>query len=433
MISLKLIFRLLCVLLSSGLIIWQTYRYLYSDEDIIQVNFKRFHSEQHLVYPDLTLCFGATDPSRGNQTDVKHNTPRKGLRNIGIDNDTLQIEDYIDRITIKDSHGHVVQYSRSGMCTPAGTEGRTLSTNVVLRRYQIGNCFAIGIPFVEETEMHEIDVRIKNEVFKSNNAPSKQHIDKKKTLSIGLTHQNQFFPLVNGKQISYDLDPDFDSGKCLGFIINVRGMEIVHLRNKVNFPCNNFGTADSIKFLSDLTNRLGCKPQHWKFPSELPDCSPKVLRNSRDKLDQGMYDSHLKRLATPCQYIHNFWHDYTIDTSCDDGHDEVYIKVIYNDVPFKEIKFVPAHTLWRLAMNVLTISGVILGLSVIQIPELLSKAKKHAKNCLINEVRKDKNKIIQEEPKIDNSKETSKAMLVVKHQPITEPLLAPYVDKFVYI
>ena len=126
-------------------------------------------------------------------------------------------------------------------------------------------------------------------------------------------------------------------------------------------------------------------------------------------------------------------HDYTIDTSCDDGNDEVYIKVIYNDVPFKEIKFAPAHTLWRLAMNVLTISGVILGLSVIQIPELLSKAKKHAKNCLINEVRKDKNKIIQEEPKIDNSKETSKAMLVVKHQPITEPLLAPYVDKFVYI
>jgi len=146
-----------------------------------------------------------------------------------------------------------------------------------------------------------------------------------------------------------------------------------------------------------------------------------------------MYDSHLKRLATPCQYIHNFWHDYTIDTSCDDGNDEVYIKVIYNDVPFKEIKFDPAHTLWRLAMNVLTISGVILGLSVIQIPELLSKVKKHAKNCLINEVRKDKNKIIQEEPKIDNSKETSKAMLVVKHQPITEPLLAPYVDKFLYI
>ena len=84
-------------------------------------------------------------------------------------------------------------------------------------------------------------------------------------------------------------------------------------------------------------------------------------------------------------------------------------------------------------MNVLTISGVILGLSVIQIPELLSKAKKHAKNRLIKEVRKDKNKIIEEEPKIDNSKETSKAMLVVKHQPITEPLLAPYAGKFLYI
>ena len=180
MIALKLIFRLFCVLLSSGLIIWQTYRYLYSDEDVIQVNFKRFHSEQHLVYPDLTLCFGATDPSRRNQTDEKHNTPRSGLRNIGVDNDTLQIEDYIDRITIKDSHGHVVQYSRSGVCTPAGMEGRTLSTNVVLRRYQIGNCFAIGIPFVEETEMHEIDVRIKNEVFTSNILPPKNTSKKRK-------------------------------------------------------------------------------------------------------------------------------------------------------------------------------------------------------------------------------------------------------------
>ena len=84
-------------------------------------------------------------------------------------------------------------------------------------------------------------------------------------------------------------------------------------------------------------------------------------------------------------------------------------------------------------MNTLTIFGVILGLSVIQIPELLSKAKKHAKNRLFKEVRKDKNKIIEEEPKIDNSNETLKAALVVKHQPITEPLLAPYVDKFLYI
>ena len=174
MFSLKLIFRLFCVLLSSGLIIWQTYRYLYSDDDIIQVDFKRFHSEQHLVYPDLTLCFGARAPPKKNHTDDGQNLPRKGIRNIGADNDTLKIEDYIDKITIKDSHGHIVQYSRSGVCTPAGMEGRTLSTNVVLRRYQIGNCFAIGIPFVEETEIHAIDVRIKNEVFKANDYLSKQ-------------------------------------------------------------------------------------------------------------------------------------------------------------------------------------------------------------------------------------------------------------------
>ena len=433
MISLKLIFRLFCVLLSSGLIIWQTYRYLYSDDDIIQVDFKRFHSEQHLVYPDLTLCFGALAPPKTNHTDDGQNLPRKGIRNIGADNDTLKIEDYINKITIKDSYGHTIQYSRSGVCLPAGMEGRTLSTNVVLRRYQIGNCFAIGIPFFEETEIHAIDVRIKNEVFKSNDDLSIQPIDKKKALSIGLTHQNQFFPLVNGKQISYDVHPDFDSGKCLGFIINVRGMEIVHLRNKVNFPCNNFGADDSIKVLLDLTNRLGCKPQHWKFPSELPDCSPKELEKSRNQLDQGMYDSHLKRLARPCQYIHNFWHDYIIDTSCNDGNNEVYIKVIYNDVPFKEIKFVPAHTLWRLAMNVLTITGVILGLSVIQTPELLSKARKHAKNRLVKEVRNDQNQSIQEEPEIGNLKEASKAMVAVKHKTSTKTLLAPYVDKCLYI
>ena len=76
------------------------------------------------------------------------------------------------------------------------------------------------------------------------------------------------------------------------------------------------------------------------------------------------------------QYL---WHDYTFDTSCVDEKGTFHIKVVYNSLPYKEIQFVPYHTLWGLTTNVLTIVGVFLGVSLYQAPNLLHTAKHRIK------------------------------------------------------
>jgi hypothetical protein len=91
-----------------------------------------------------------------------------------------------------------------------------------------------------------------------------------------------------------------------------------------------------------------------------------------------MYDSHEEKLIKPCRYIQSLWNDHEFLASCpnEKGIDGTFqITVVYNDLPFKEISFIPAHTLWGLITNMLTIIGVILGVTVYQLPVLLERAR----------------------------------------------------------
>ena len=83
---------------------------------------------------------------------------------------------------------------------------------------------------------------------------------------------------------------------CPGFIVRIRGMEIVHKRNKATDPCNNDGEEESIKVLEELTTRLGCKPQDWDFPSTTSECTPAEMKKYRDVLDNGLYSAHAKKI-----------------------------------------------------------------------------------------------------------------------------------------
>ena len=95
-------------------------------------------------------------------------------------------------------------------------------------------------------------------IFNPDDVPKKSDfIDRKGKFSVGLTYQNQFFPLLNGKDKA--IGENEMKKDCPGFIVSIRGMEIVHKRNKVDEPCNNDGEEDYIKELEDLTASLGCK------------------------------------------------------------------------------------------------------------------------------------------------------------------------------
>ena len=388
---LKALFNVFCVIIAVALVVYEIYEYNYSEADIIKINFRRFNNDQKTPYPSLTLCFDGITNLKINDTSPQ-TLPKKDLFRAGSNKTMLKVEEYIKMISTRDFDGNIVRYSKDGTGTIDGIEGRKLSTNIILRRYKVG-CFAIGIPFIKNKEINWINVEIKKSIFEPGNVPKKSDfIDSKGKFSVGLTYQNQFFPLLNGKDKA--IGENEMKKDCPGFIVSIRGMEIVHKRNKVDDPCNNDGEKDYIKELEELTDNLGCKPEHWDFPSDTSECTSEELKKYRDILVHGLYSAQAKKLIRPCRYMQNIWNDYDFDTKCVYKKGTFHIKIIYNLLQYKEVEYVPAYDLSGLTLNILTILGVILGISLYQTPKIINKGKLCIKKMISSRLYQQQNSYI---------------------------------------
>ena len=123
-------------------------------------------------------------------------------------------------------------------------------------------------------------------------------------------------------------------------------MEIVRSRDKPGNPCNMYGYDEGIQVLDDISTTIGCKPPHWGFATDLPDCLPDNMTTHREILDNGLYQSNQKSLMKPCTTINDLYSDYAYDTSsdsCSEGKETVDITIVYDDLPFKEIIVTQAY------------------------------------------------------------------------------------------
>ena len=248
-----------------------------------------------------------------------------------------------------------------------GEESRLglLSRGFVLRRYRAMNCFAIGVPFVKQKEIKSMQIRLRKSIFTENNDRNQcLKINTWSRVTVGLSYRNQFFSLLNGNG-KEPLDvKEFSSSS--GLVFHVNGMEIINRRNKQNDPCNNYANEQSIKELEDLENGLGCISQSWNSPTSLPDCPKKNAKSFMTMLANGFKDSDVngKLFDKPCRYIQNLWHRWSVDKLINEQNDTFSMTVVYTDLPFKEITFVPSRSLANLIMNVMAIIGFVLGFSM---------------------------------------------------------------------
>ena len=378
MISFRLFFRVCCIFSAFISTLWPIYIYNL-DEDLVQIDFKQFHTAEDRVYPALTLCFDTTTYSTYNES-FERSLREDELLQIGSNHTTLKIEDYVNSIQFQDFENKITRYSKSGIGIESHNEIeiRQLSTNTVFRRYQASRCFAIGLPFMNKKVINSMDIGINKNIFKSGNAPtSDELINGIGQMSMGLSYQNQYFPLLRHHRKN---ELESKATLCSGVVLNIRGMEILRRRNKAGKPCNDYANEEAIEVLKDVVTKLECKPQYWDFPSPLPDCSETQLNRSRELLDNSLYDSNAaKSLIQPCRSILDLWYDYDFDNLKGSCSDTLHISIIFNNLPFKEISFVPAYTIWNLISSISVVIGFFLGFSLIQLPDLLLKLKKKMK------------------------------------------------------
>ena len=369
---LNIMTKVFCTLVAIVLITWQVIAYITSDDDLVQVDFKRFHSSDDRTYPALTLCFHNTSIYKNLETTPTFPKNVGSYKNASSCT-SPRIQDYIKSITVTDFENTITQYTKyiDGVFM-IEDEARydQLATSFFLRLLKERTCFAIGVPFVKQKEIKSMRIQIRKSIFSSTNTPrSCLNINKWSKVSVGLQYRNQFFPLLNGKEM---LDTkEFNSSP--GFVFHVSGMEIINRRNKHNDPCNIYAKGQAIKGLEDLADGFGCKPPNIDSTTSFSDCFKKTLAMYTKHIDNGLHDSKSNFFHKPCRYIQNLWHRWSIeDNSLSTKNDTLSMTVVYNRFPFKEITFVPAASLPNLVMNIMAIIGFILGTSIYNILNLIS-------------------------------------------------------------
>ena len=276
--NLLLLYYTSCAACTVVAIAWCIYKYSL-DEDATKVETARFHSLKGRLYPAVTMCLGGTTAFEGgrfhNFDSNKNGTSNDDdlankplLRNkyyqIGQTENTLDINQYISKVTIKDFQNNAIHYT-NGVKEENATVKRLIS-NVVIRRYGNGNCFAIGIPFIKNNEINSIQIRVKKGIFMDGLIPQNEKmISGESKFSLGLSYQNSFFPLLRGGQgfmpLSYYKQ---NALQCYGLVFTIRKIEILTLRNKPMDRCNNFEPADGTQMLV-ASVRIG--RLHRRFPS----------------------------------------------------------------------------------------------------------------------------------------------------------------------
>ena len=417
MATAKCLFRYFCVLLAIITSIWPIY--LFSlNKDSVQIEYKEFYSSKDRIYPALTLCYDHTTFHKFNQTS-KNTVGNDMERQVFSNQPTLDIEDYVNSIVIKDMMNNQTRFTRSGGKVAANVAiiDKDLSLNTVLRRYQSTSCFAIGVPFFNEKGINSMNVGIRKSLFKDGTVPTRnQLIHGKSQLNIGFSYQNRHFPLVS-RDTKTLRSHDSMNNICSGLVLKVRGMEIVSRRSKPSNPCNDYGDDETLDVLNDAAIDVGCVPRGWELDSMLPVCQARDLNvSTRQIFDDSLYNSNARHLIRPCRSVVDVWYhnfDEAID-SCTDEPDTLHITIVYNNLHFKDMKFVRAYTIWDLISSLSVIIGLYLGVSVIQLPDMMSKAlgkKKKRRDKAYYEARRATKVLITLIEEIENIK---REMLVIK-------------------
>ena len=379
MVSFRTTFRIGCVFTAFLVALWPIYQYNL-DEDLVQINFKHFYTSEDRVYPALTLCWDRTQFSEFNDS-TKISSLNGTIMDVSSNHTTLSIEDYVSTIVVTNFDDEKTRFSKSGTGFEARHEvtNRKLATNTILRRYQESRCFAIGIPFMTKKGINSIDVGIKRNIFKKGQIPTnKEIIGGESHFSVGMSYQNQYFPLLRHQERGDQNNRDKYIKICSGFTLNIRAMEILRRRSKPGNPCNDYLADDALQALDDVITKLGCIPEFWDVPSTLPVCSNHQLNTNRQVLDDSLFSYNERHLLKPCRSKLDLWYDNNINTmaeTCSDDEDTFHIKVLFNDLTFKEISFVRAYTIWNLLSSLCVIMSLFFGFSLIQLPDLLLERK----------------------------------------------------------
>ena len=388
------------------------------DEDLAQVNFQTFNDNKHAIYPTITLCFmgpyifverkfkglGEGINGRNYSNFLQGLTWDDEMREIDFDNVTLNIEDYLEGVIISSS-GDTAQlcstnfqkilknFSVPGCVvneTHQSFSPNTFKFYISYRDYQT-KCFSMDIPFEKGRKLNRLRVFIRSEVFP-------RTLDKEymfeKNFGVFLHYPKQLFRSPIQK-----LYQKVENDSLLQVIkFKMQNMEVLLRRNKPNKRCNEDWNKDDDKILCKIIRAIGCYPPYWKTPQYAMRDKLSNVEGCSDKSKMQIFSRHLplgylipnvdflNNLSPPCQDVTQILYEYAESEWNKEEFKGLDVQAKFFEVNlafpskvYKEIVQVRAYGVQSLVGYVGGYIGMFLGLGLLQVPALLTKAVRKIK------------------------------------------------------
>ena len=372
-------FKLTCILVTIFMVVWFGIRPYLKNEDATAISFKSFYTEADLVYPSASVCF--TSPYEGQELKMTNNITsisdytdflsgkgdpwNKDLFDVDFKNVSLKPLDYI--------LGYKMKYRNMTEITKLYNESKTFVIPTIRLIMPNMICYGIDLKMTKETIMSGII--IKTNIFSNMIRPS--HVDPSsmnRGLNVILHYPNQ---LLNTKWWKSDWPTRSDqASKSFSIVYDIRGVEVIRLRNKRGEICNDDINYDyDSEVFKEILDNAECKPPYTSLRDDLKTCDDqsklKKINQNHFKLFSGL---HLG--FKPCKLLVKVNYEVTeIDTEETDPA-SFTINFNYKDDQIKVIQMVRAYDLGALVGNVGGYIGLFLGYTLMMIPEILKRIGK---------------------------------------------------------
>ena len=381
--NLKYVYHSVCWTITAFLLCYWIYLF-YLDDDICLVDYKKYYDKPHHGFPRLSFCL--KDPFI--EAKLKSDNPKinaesysdflmgknfsPSMLKINYSDVLLDASKYVDKYWIQWRNGS------TKIVMVSSEENRLLiPTNSFTWDGVFYHCYTLKDP--ENKELSAIAISIHNSIF-----PGGVRTNDARFATL-LHTKNQ---LLTSGTFKYSY-PRREINDTYTLRYKVKGVEFIRRRNKKNHPCYEDWTNYDDEILRRHVMRSGCSPLHFRHSYNKSFCLSKdQIASSLFSLRFDDYDIH-----PPCQgmekidYIFedHIWEEKDIWWNQTRSDGSFWFGLYIYDQKFKEIVQIKAIDINGLIGYIGGYIGLILGYSILQIPEcivmLVQKFKTDCSNC----------------------------------------------------
>ena len=380
-------FNAICYLATLSLLGFCLYIFC-KDEDISEVIYRKYGDDIASLYPSFSFCVkqdeNYVDQDRIRNYSKALNSSSYLSHLVGsIDNDEMYNISY-NEVT-KSLLDHLVYaeafdtYDADEMVGIKLKSIHEISFPLSNMR-QMARCITFDLPNNGLNKLQFVSLVLRQKIFPNQIRP------KVGNFFVSIHHPNKFYRPIIAAKYNWPKRSKNDSN-YYAMDFSIKSMEVLHRRDKTSESCQEYNNYDNV-FKEKLVEKIGCYPPYWSYDGEIPRCrtSDKLKKFTKAilKAITGILDIS-EFIAQPCIDLRKLMFDYEeFEVSSEEmkqvlpkmntSHENrlMIITLSFLDPYLKVIKQTRAFGIESLIGNIGGYMGLLLGVSIIQLPRFCS-------------------------------------------------------------